>query len=65
MVQKGLYCVSGKIMFANRNYFVAASHQEAAAMYNELILSRNNTFNENNPLASVKDVSFKTNVYVK
>ena len=65
MVQKGLYCVSGRIMFANRNYFVADSHQEAAAMYNELIISRNTRFNESNPLASVKDVSFKMNVYVK
>lgn len=65
MVQKGLYCVQGKIIFANRNYFVADSHQEAVAMYNELIVSRNKTFNESNPLASVKDVSFKMNVYVK
>jgi hypothetical protein len=65
MVQKGLYCVQGRIMFDNRNYFVAASNQEAAAMYNELIISRNNRFNESNPLCSVKDVSFKMNVYVK
>jgi hypothetical protein len=65
MVQKGLYCVQGRIMFANRNYFVADSATEAAAMYNELIISRNNSFNESNPLASIKDVSFKMNVYVK
>lgn len=64
METKCLYCVQGKIMFANRNYFVAGSHQEAVAMYNKLIILRNNTFNENNQLASIKDVSFKMNVYV-
>lgn len=65
MIHKGLYCVQGRIMFANKNYFVADSATEAAAMYNELVISRNNRFNESNPLSSVKDVSFKMNVYVK
>jgi hypothetical protein len=62
MKQRNLYSVSGKVSFSNK-LFVAETPEQAVAMYNSLVIERNERFNEN-LLLKANDAVFKGIVYV-
>ena len=63
MKQRNLYSVSGKVSFGNK-LFVAETPEQAVAMYNSLVIERNERFNENNSLLKANDAVFKGIAYV-